>query len=726
MKSLAKKTVSAAYNKIGRINDLLNGPDPRFISYRENGKDKKIEKLDLNAENCHSYIGKMKIDGTGTYSDEVITALIKYFFDHTQKWEKVVIELANKVSELLNGKDSMKDHMNFEQQKQHMLDIAKSLDKKRIKDLEIVDIQDNNKRLFDVLKHNKIKWLDNKWTLPDFNKNFDSLDIARYLYSVAQQDPKYLAEIKWLKSDSFDAENKESDYYGLVEMAIRINALLHGITLQWWVARQKKYDALLLKHINPYIKDFPLLDEFKQNCRDYLKWETFKWLYFDTQESEKYLNKIDKEELLKSKTRNALLLTLGLTIGIWTTYFSSNYFDRKKQKAITEETIKDIFENRSVSAWWDMFGVEYKTPEEKLEQINYYKESIINDFVIRFGWYGKLTRQQFENIIIWCISDQKALNILADANSMDKFNIIIDNFLLLPQNKWILIHSWVDVTPYKRYQKYEEIFENTIDIDGYIQEKNLVSFKQVGGYVKLDWRWNAMGIAKTKNGKNVIVGWWYIYKWTIPKTENKDRSIHQWINISYDYFLQTKPMISTVIDEIILRYCWAEELNTFNSDFIRMKRKIKWNIKEKIIKYMVTNKLYEIDKDDFAKITEIADDFVLENKSILDKEFSLEAYGYFDQYKEAFANSLKIDSIEENFRNKNHPLRINEWDKSYKTKYIGKYRDKKWKIYWLLIVYIENKPYIFAGDFENPRRRWEYYISLWSEIAEEFLELRNK
>ena len=429
---------------------------------------------------------------------------------------------------------------------------------------------------------------------------------------------------------------------------------------------------------------------------------------------------------MKSKTRNALLLTLGLTIGIWTTYFSSNYFDRKKQKAITEETIKDIFENRSVSAWWDMFGVEYKTPEEKLEQINYYKESIINDFIIRFDWYGKLTKQQFENIIIWCISDQKALNILADANSMDRFNIIIDNFLLLPQNKWILIHSWVDVTPYKRYQKYEEIFENTINIDDNIQEKDLVSFKQVGGYVKLDWRWNTMGIAKTKDGKNIIVGWLSIYKWKISKTEKKDRSIHQWINISYDYFLQTKPMISTVIDEIILRYCWAEELNTFNSDFTRMKRKIRWNIKEKIIKYMVTNKLYEIDKDDFAKITEIADDFVLENKSILDKEFSLEAYGYFDQYKEAFANSLKIDSIEENFRNKNHPLRINEWDKSYKTKYIGKYRDKKWKIYWLLIVYIENKPYIFAGDFENPRRRWEYYISLWSEIAEEFLELRNK
>jgi hypothetical protein len=102
MKSLAKKVVASAHNKLGRINDLLNGPDPRFVSYRENGKDKKIEKLDLNSEHCHSYIGKMKINGTGTYSDEVITALIKYFFDNTKKDEKVVIELANKVSELLN------------------------------------------------------------------------------------------------------------------------------------------------------------------------------------------------------------------------------------------------------------------------------------------------------------------------------------------------------------------------------------------------------------------------------------------------------------------------------------------------------------------------------------------------------------------------------------------------------------------------------------------------
>jgi hypothetical protein len=41
--------------------------------------------------------------------------------------------------------------MNYTEQKEHILELAKTLNKKRQKDLEIVDIQDNNKRLFDVL-----------------------------------------------------------------------------------------------------------------------------------------------------------------------------------------------------------------------------------------------------------------------------------------------------------------------------------------------------------------------------------------------------------------------------------------------------------------------------------------------------------------------------------------------------------------------------------------------
>ena len=150
---LLNKAVSGAYNQVSKRNDLLNGPDPRFVSYRENGKDKKIENLDLNADHCRSFIGKMPNDGTeSVYSEEVITALLKYFIDHTEKDDKIVIELANAVSEVMNGAESMEGYLNFEQQKQHMLGLVKTLDKKRVKDVEIVDIQDANKELFDLLR----------------------------------------------------------------------------------------------------------------------------------------------------------------------------------------------------------------------------------------------------------------------------------------------------------------------------------------------------------------------------------------------------------------------------------------------------------------------------------------------------------------------------------------------------------------------------------------------
>ena len=219
--NLLNKSVSSAYHKVSKRNDLLNGPDPRFVSYRENGKDKKIENLDLNSEHCCSFIGKMKVDGTGTYSDEVITALLKFFIDHTQKGEKVVIELANAVSEIMNGKESMDGYLNFEEQKQHMLGIAKEVNKKRSKDVEIIDIQDNNKRLFEILRKKSIEGLKSE-ELPDLSKEFDSLDIARHLYRVAQEDSKQKAEEKRKEEqERKEGQGKKEDKKGEEEKKLK-------------------------------------------------------------------------------------------------------------------------------------------------------------------------------------------------------------------------------------------------------------------------------------------------------------------------------------------------------------------------------------------------------------------------------------------------------------------------------------------------------------------------
>jgi hypothetical protein len=129
-------------------------------------------------------------------------------------------------------------------------------------------------------EQNDLSLRNNDWLKMDLWENFDSLDIARILYYVAQNDPKYLEEIKGLKRWELKKMSWSVDYYGLIEMSIRINALLHGITLQWGIALQKDYDSLLLKHINPYIKDFPLLDEFKKSCREKLKWELIQVIIF--------------------------------------------------------------------------------------------------------------------------------------------------------------------------------------------------------------------------------------------------------------------------------------------------------------------------------------------------------------------------------------------------------------------------------------------------------------
>jgi hypothetical protein len=94
----------------------------------------------------------MKVNGTGTYSDEVITTLLTYFINHTEKGEKIVIELANAVSEIMNGDERREEYLDFEEQKIHMLGLIKDIAKKRVKDIEIVDIQDNNQRLFNLLR----------------------------------------------------------------------------------------------------------------------------------------------------------------------------------------------------------------------------------------------------------------------------------------------------------------------------------------------------------------------------------------------------------------------------------------------------------------------------------------------------------------------------------------------------------------------------------------------
>ena len=753
MTLLANKAVAAAYNKLGRINDLLNGPDPRFVSYRENGKDKKIENIDLDAAHCHSFIGKMKIDGTWTYSEDVIIAMLKYFFDHTKKWEKVVIELANKVSELLNGEESMEGNMKYDEQKGRILELAKEINKKRLNDIEIVDIQDNNKRLFEVLNNEWITWLDGWSNMPNLQQTFDSLDIAKYIYDVAKRDPMYLEEIKNLKSEESRQISWDSDYYGLIEMAIRINALLHWITLQWWVARQKKYDALLMKHINPYIKDFPLLEEFKKQCWEYLKWETFKWLYFDTKESEVLVNKMDAKKQLQSKTKNALLLALWLGIGVWTTVLWSEYLQSQKQKKVMEETIKEIFENKSATrsgeyGYWEYLG------QEKLDKINEYTQKIYDRFVFRYGSIGRFSEKEFKSKIIDCLNNQNLLSELWSEFSYDKIaldDVIIDDYLI-PQNIGEFKMNNVPVSPYESLVPYTDEFINTILFEDDFEVKsdstkklsddkrwvNVFSspiLKDIWWFSsKMLWRKsgfsfykNRFAVVNHKNKRYVVASLPYVDK--LDENEVNMYSTSRARDLAVDLLEQTNPILNLLIDQYMMRYRVREERWRYDAqwpakatidgktELFLIKGFLKWWFLENIGKDVnAENKL-----DKINKINEFLDSFVAENRDIFKKyndeiNPNLTPNGFFQEYEDAMENV--ITSWDDLSR-----LPVTDFGKNQTVNHIGTYQTSDGKTYQVGVVEIQWKRYLYADEQWSPNYgNMTYWPYEWGIVARDYIK----
>ncbi len=753
MNLLANKAVSAAYNKLGRVNDLLNGPDPRFVSYRENGKDKKIEHLNLDSTHCHTFISKMKLDGTSTYSEEVIIILLKYFLDHTKKWEKLVIELANRLSELLNGDDSMNWYMNFETQKAHMIQVVKDLDKKRLADVDVVSIEDNNKRLFDVLKNEWLQGLDKNIVLPNLDTSFDSLDIAQYLYQMTKQDPNYFNEIKNLKPEEFRQISWDSDYYGLVEMAIRINALLHGITLQWWVARQKKYDALLLKHINPYVKDFPLLSDFQAACREKLKWESFNWLYFDTQESEKMIGKIQQKDKIKSKARNALLLTLGLGIGIAATNVTNDYIQIQKQKKATQETMKDIFENKKTTRSADVKYWEY-TWEMKFNQLNIYSQNVYDRFLFRYWNIGSFTESQFKAKIMDCLNNQKLLNMLgAEWMSRDCVeDCIIDDYLV-PQNIGEFKLNQVPVKPYQRFLPYVDEFKNTLLLENNIRIKGDSAYrkwinkrqcskefalKQIGDFsIKHSGDKYKFAVAYDEKSNRKYVLSTYV---SDPdyRIEDTEFSTDLAKDLTLDLLKQLYPVVNELIDWYLMRYNRRENPHVSNSSGPErsvMDKELQMILLKDILKNNFLHPdwktVFDNDSNKREKITKYLDTFVIQNESVLKVFHSsinskLLPNWFLTEYEEAMINTIteKNTTLGDMLR-----LPVYDFGKYWTIEHIGKYRASDGKLYQVWFLEKDWKKYLYANDITFDEAIWSsrsYWTYEWEIVARDYFATKAK
>ncbi|MCF7834879.1 hypothetical protein K9M48_02375 [Candidatus Gracilibacteria bacterium] len=754
---MLKNLLHKASQKLNKMDNAVNGPDPRFVSLQESGKDiKEFVSFDVSDKYCHNYIGKMRKDGEGIYNDEVITALLSFFMKNISKDQTFTIELANIVSEILNDNDNKEQYYSYEEQKKHIINIAKKLNKKGSKKLLIIDIQDRNPELFEALKDNGIAALNNKSKKPTLNlDNFNSLDIAQYLYRATKKNPEYFDDLKKLKPAHLQNVNGNTDYYGLIELAIRINDLLHGIIVQGGVARQKKYDALLLRHINPNDPGYPVLKDLKIFCANVLDKQgeeipygnKFRGLYFDTEKSEMLVQKIQEKEKIRSKIRGTTSIISALLIGVLGTNQVMQYSQSKKLKEQTQETIKEIFENKKAYRSGDMGGGEY-LGDEKIEAINSYVENLYNRFIFRYGGIGKFTETEFKSKIIDCLNDQKVLDLLGQYRGGDNMvteDKVIDEYLI-PRNIGEFKTSGVDVVPYSDYLKYTDAFVNTIlleeDFETNRDETNRINgvrgstynFKladEIGSYSpKYQGMYGSVTyvhqLAQVKIGGKYYIAATGTYRGDFKKSENYELYSSRGREFAIDFLKQTYPIINELLDQYLLRY-YKRYSNSGDLNGL-YKNKMPGDIEMILLKdFLSKGLLKKINKNQTDKIITYLDEFAIQNQDTLKKlqseimpnliptNASLIPNGILEPYEEAMKNSIKDkeDIISDNAR-----LPVSRWKDGEKSvSQLGKYRAQDGKIYLIGKVKINGKEYLYAEEEGRVYRDQNEYGIYYGEIV---------
>lgn len=743
---MLSKWLHSISNYLQTMDQIFNWPDPRFVSYKENGKDKKVEKINLDANHCHNYIGKMNKDGTGSYSNDVITALISYFIKNTNKWEKIIIELANQVSELLNDNPDIDEYNTVAEQRQHILSIFQKFNKKRIEDVEIIDIENNNKELFSVLKNSWIEWLNTDWNEPTLQeKNINSLDIAKYLYRASKKNADYFDAIKSLKPEKLKSEIWNSDYYGLIELAIRINAYLHGITLQSGIWRQKKYDELLLKHINPYSKDFPELDQLKKICTQNFISGPFKWLYFDTEKSEEFIKNMKIKAMTRNGIQRNIWITVGLLLGVLWTNVYTNYQDKQKIQIEIERQQEKIFKDKKMYSYADMRSTSFETVEQKEKFVNRLVEDMTNSIKIRYGHWSPINKNissllkdellTWDNISQFFDSENKNVKII-------KF---VDTFVKGHTN--FLLENGMDVVPFLHLKKYEEKFKNIINLDMKDEEaKSSFNLKYT------TYMGNAIDVSGTQ--KHIwwyqLLNWWkfdigtftwtqsdYVYAkfYLLNRKDIDQKYCHEYTLgqsqiVAYDYFEQTRP----VVNKILLYYykiCENKQYDAYSYN------KYGWNnlqndSRELIIKDLVnTGKIDEIAENDITAIVDYVINFIKNYKWMWGEKMSFSPYVMLRDHEDALKNSAQ------KFKNKEtgvYYIREDEREK-YAFDYMGTYlkQDGTEYDYWMvnidwvsLIVWRDKNTKIMITRGGETTLDSDYYIYAWYEIAKDYFDLRKR
>ena len=509
----------------------------------------------LDEDNFRLQIGKMQKNWETIYNEITLWLWIEYMIKHTKKWHHSIIQIWSDVWECLqpwteNWVLTAKEEKEY---------IEKFIKKKFGKKWEVIKVEIWSKKypeVFEAIRNWK-EWITPK-VEPTLESSFTSpLQIIQYLAYHANKNKDLMELFYRTKPAKYlwqDVQNKvkpwdsDADFYGIVEVWLRLYEVLNWISIQWWLWRQRVYDKIISLIINWEDKiekekefdcdyklsfyekgkwyddniKYPALKKLHDFCKDKYPNTKFNPLYinlygWDNGSINEVKEKMNEKSKLTSKLKTrgySLLIAAALW---WTTWYITYDIIKDKEQQKQEKYEKERIEmdkqyrNKIREPQLDCFYIDESFPDFVEEQSNIlmaeYDISNINkeincwDFSIISNDIIDMYRDAAD---IRSSELHKKLPLISKLD-LEKLTEeeYKDLFWDLDAEEFARIHWWEIIDkhhlpyqdePYKHFNQYKDIIENTlkywnIDISRYKTKE--IPTKSLSYFIKDKWqlRW---------------------------------------------------------------------------------------------------------------------------------------------------------------------------------------------------------------------------------------------
>ncbi len=710
-------------NKVNKVHAVLDFsiPTSKVVEYSPWSNNKPL----IRDKHTGIYIGKMLKEEEGVYNDATLHWMFKFAGENKQWDSQFHIYIGSILYETLAGADYKKEILSLDEQKKKIQELARKANIAP-NSLHIPNLWDSHRELFDGLKSHGLEALSTNEPISAITDKTTSLDIAKLLYYAAQTRPLFKKKCMELTPHNLLEnlpDNHPLTYYGMVECAFRITDALHGITTQWGLRGQKRYDEII-ERILSWKTAIPVLDKaFKQT--DESPTVTISKRYFKNDIYKKLLPQEEEKKRLKTKARNITIAIAATIAGIIWGYQYKAYTDKQHAKQERHDNLKRFLGDKRLARYreWQATSLESNIDsiaEKKVKAI----ENRVHEQSEKFEniyWLGNISRTELEDLMIGVFCNQKEITFLWP-KSVDDKDFIRDIFI--PAYRPRLENKWFSLIPYElsgNLSQLEEssVFHRMLDLSDSI--KNIGDL--LSSYNKHFYNVQPLQTYRGRPRTSATVNWQIYIAATYLKDENGQPeyvTIDQGARFVEDYYWGKYPILREIARTLRVRYMNKRDKGIDEVEF-------ELKTVPLLIKTCVLNDLLTNSPQWDGAISQSLIDSLLDNHimpKIYDKlpcknTYYSEPYQYLRPYEQALINTIQYnDSDDELYHTSSEKLVARDF------KHLWYYIDADGLKYKIVIITYKGKEYFLAG--KTGEYGFDPGANSGKEIAQTIIDLRAK